>query len=110
MEPHLARGLFNPYSVNGATIVDDVVTSDHSAWILDPVIPDSHAGVTAELYGPLLQTVLGALYSWDPGLVRSISECYYANKEVGTSTEDVACTAKKLWAWTTVAVATVVPR
>ena len=35
----LQRGLYNPYTLSGSVVVDGVVASCHSSWILDGVLP-----------------------------------------------------------------------
>ena len=41
------RGLYNPYTLSGSIVVDGVVASCHSSWILDGVLPPR---VAAEVY------------------------------------------------------------
>ena len=53
-----SRGLYNPYSENGHTIVNNVVASDHSGWMLDGFISDENAHIAPALYAPLLQNLL----------------------------------------------------
>jgi len=96
---HMAVGLFNPYTESGATIVDDVVTSDHSAWLLDPLISDKYAWLAPILYAPLLQTGLAAVYKVSPGLVKAISECFYVTAAAGTSVADSLCAVQETWRW-----------
>ena len=58
-----SQGLYNPYSENGHTIVNNVVASDHSAWVLDSLISDKNAHIAAALYAPLLQNLLSKVCS-----------------------------------------------
>ena len=58
-----SQGLYNPYSENGHTIVNNVVASDHSAWVLDPLISDTNAHIAPVLYAPLLQNLLSKVCS-----------------------------------------------
>jgi len=88
---YTSRGLFNPYSKNGATLVNDVVASDHSAWILDPFISDINAQYAPAIYAPLLQTTLAYLYATAPTFVEAISECFYISEAAGTAWEDFVC-------------------
>ena len=32
------QGLWNPYTLSGRIVVDDVVVSAHSEWLLDPIL------------------------------------------------------------------------
>ena len=41
----LKRGLYNPYTLSGSIVVDGVVASCHSSWILDGVLPPRVAAV-----------------------------------------------------------------
>jgi len=88
---YTGMGLFNPYSKNGATLVNDVVTSDHSAWILDAIISDSNAQYAPAIYAPLLQTTLAYLYATAPAFVEAISECFYTSEAAGAVWEDFVC-------------------
>lgn len=39
----IMRGAFNPYTLGGTVVVDGVVASAHSSWLLDPVLDAFHA-------------------------------------------------------------------
>lgn len=41
----LERGLYNPYTLSGTIVVDGVVASCHSSWILDGLLPPHVAAV-----------------------------------------------------------------
>jgi len=94
-----SQGLYNPYSENGHTIVNNVVASDHSAWVLDSLISDKNAHIAAALYAPLLQNLLSKAYRVAPELVESINECYYVAKSAGASMQDAVCTIRKMGIW-----------
>ena len=87
LSKYTAQGLFNPYSEDGATLVNNIVTSDHSSWVLDFFVSDDNAHILPTLYSPLLQTALAYLYAAAPTLVESISECFYSSQAAGNSCE-----------------------
>jgi len=95
----VGQGMYNPYSLNGATLVDGVAASDHSHWIFDFLISDNNANILPALYGPLLQKGLSRLYKAAPMLVESINKCYYVTAAAGTSMEDGICTLNKVAIW-----------
>lgn len=95
----VSTGLFNPYSANGATLVDNVVTSDHSQWILDDFFSDDNAHMLPFLYAPFLQTALAAVYSIAPTLVESVSECWYVSDAPMRTWADASCTIRSVGAW-----------
>jgi len=61
----LKAGLYNPYTLSGNMIVNDVVVSSHSSWILDSWVPGSFTGAIPSLYqllffpGRVLYSVAG---------------------------------------------------
>jgi hypothetical protein len=95
----VGQGMYNPYSLNGATLVDGVAASDHSHWVFDFLVSDSNANILPMLYSPLLQNGLSTLYRVAPTLVESINECYYVTVAAGTSVEDGLCTIRKVAVW-----------
>ena len=62
----LQRGLYNPYTLSGSIVVDGVVASCHSSWILDGLLPPR---VAAEVYQRLFVVPRLAYRreSWPPG-------------------------------------------
>jgi len=50
IETHVFSGLFNPYTRIGTIVVDGVVASCHSSWILDDIIPQSLQSSLPRLY------------------------------------------------------------
>jgi len=88
---HVGEGLYNPYTEHGTTVVNDVVVSDHSQWVLDGFIGDDYVWLAPILYAPLLQTVLAKVYSATPQLIEAISECFHATAAAGTSFSDAVC-------------------
>jgi hypothetical protein len=57
-------------------IVNNVVASEHSDWVLDSLVSDEHANILPTLYAPILQTAMSAAYKLAPTLVEKISHCY----------------------------------
>ena len=47
------RGLYNPYTLSGTIVVDGIVASCHSSWILDGLLPPRVAA-------PVYQALFGA--------------------------------------------------
>eukprot|EP00746_Dinoflagellata_sp_MGD_P131925 gnl/MRDRNA2_/MRDRNA2_65660_c0_seq1.p1 gnl/MRDRNA2_/MRDRNA2_65660_c0~~gnl/MRDRNA2_/MRDRNA2_65660_c0_seq1.p1 ORF type:complete len:551 (+),score=86.21 gnl/MRDRNA2_/MRDRNA2_65660_c0_seq1:29-1681(+) len=45
-----AKGLYNPYTLSGNLVVDGVVSSAHSNWILDDLTPASCIGLLPSVY------------------------------------------------------------
>jgi len=99
LSTYTAQGLFNPYSEDGATLVNDVVTSDHSEWVFDFLVGDENAHVLPRLYAPLLQTALAYLYAAAPTLVENISECFYSSQAAGASWQDARCAGSTVASW-----------
>ncbi|MEW5317818.1 MAG: hypothetical protein WDW38_009086 [Sanguina aurantia] len=58
----IARGAFNPYVRGADMIVDGVVASPHSDWILDPITPEAMRHMLPAVYEVLL-TPIHALYA-----------------------------------------------
>lgn len=62
----LARGMYNPYTLGGSIIVNDMLASAHSNWILDDYTPESMTGYLPAIYqalfapGRLLYSFAGA--------------------------------------------------
>jgi hypothetical protein len=61
----LKRGKFNPYTVGGSIVVNSVLASAHSEWVLDDWVPSSVVGYLPKIYqvlfapGRLLYMLLG---------------------------------------------------
>merc|ERR1712129_130027 len=57
---------YNPYTVTGTIIVDGVVASTHSSWILDAWVPDAYTKHLPDVYqalfwpGRVLYRLVGA--------------------------------------------------
>merc|ERR1711865_872906 len=62
----LSKGLFNPYTLGGTIIVNNVLASAHSNWVLDGLVPSSATGYLPSIYqvlftpGRVLYHMLGA--------------------------------------------------
>jgi len=44
------RGLYNPYTLSGSIVVNGVVASAHSNWVLDPWVPASWSSALPRVY------------------------------------------------------------
>jgi len=44
------QGMFNPYTLSGTIVVDDVVVSAHSSWVMDRWTPKSHIKYLPHIY------------------------------------------------------------
>lgn len=44
------QGVFNPYTLSGTIVVDDVVASAHSDWLLDDICPEKYVGSLPAIY------------------------------------------------------------
>ena len=62
----VSKGLFNPYTLGGTIIVNNVLASAHSNWVLDGLVPSSATGYLPSIYqalftpGRVLYHVFGA--------------------------------------------------
>jgi len=48
-----SKGLFNPYTLGGSIIVNNVLASAHSNWVLDGLVPSSATGYLPSIYQAL---------------------------------------------------------
>ena len=84
----LAKGVFNPYTLTGNIIVDGVVASAHSDWLLDDFCPRRCTGWLPAVYqalfvpGRLLYRALGTVAA-DVLDVNNPQKSY--KKKIGTS-------------------------
>ncbi|KXZ42801.1 hypothetical protein GPECTOR_117g366 [Gonium pectorale] len=62
----LARGFFNPYIRGADLIVDGVVASPHSNWILDSIMPASMVKYLPAIYEAMLAPVYGIYLTVGP--------------------------------------------
>lgn len=62
----LSKGVFNPYTLGGSVVVNNVLASAHSNWVLDGLVPASATGYLPYVYqalfapGRVLYNMLGA--------------------------------------------------
>ena len=54
IERVVLKGAFNPYTISGNIIVDDVVASAHSQWFLDEAVPRSMTRYLPAIYQSIL--------------------------------------------------------
>jgi hypothetical protein len=70
-------GVYNPYTMNGQIVVDGVVASSHSRWILDSVWPDSL--IDSSWLPSIYQTIFAPIRWWyqlQPELFAAVDRAY----------------------------------
>ena len=74
-EIEIKEGLFNPYTLNGNIVVNNIIASCHSQWIFDDFVNEKYDG-----YLPLIYQILFAplrwFYSWTPVAWRLFNSLY----------------------------------
>eukprot|EP00467_Chlorarachnion_reptans_P007438 CAMPEP_0114512746 /NCGR_PEP_ID=MMETSP0109-20121206/15158_1 /TAXON_ID=29199 /ORGANISM="Chlorarachnion reptans, Strain CCCM449" /LENGTH=858 /DNA_ID=CAMNT_0001692487 /DNA_START=13 /DNA_END=2589 /DNA_ORIENTATION=+ len=58
----IERGMFNPYTEGGKIVVNNVLASSHSNWILDDVVPESLSYMLPDIYQTLFSFVASTLH------------------------------------------------
>ncbi|KAL4429043.1 hypothetical protein ABPG77_006082 [Micractinium sp. CCAP 211/92] len=66
------RGLFNPFVQGGTIVVNDVVASDQSEWLLDALAPASWQPALPAIYDALLLPARAIYWLVGPAAVRKI--------------------------------------
>lgn len=71
---HVSRGIFNPFTLNGLIVVDDVVASAHSDWFLEPFVPAKYEHLIPGLYQQIMGPVRCLYWLVGPAKSRSMAE------------------------------------
>lgn len=58
----LGQGLFNPYTLSGNIVVDDMIVSCHSNWVLDEIIPKNLVEHLPSIYQTMFLPARGLFY------------------------------------------------
>jgi hypothetical protein len=69
-----ARGIFNPFTLNGLIVVDGVVASAHSDWFLEPFVPAKYEHLIPGLYQQIMGPVRCLYWLVGPAKSRSMAE------------------------------------
>ena len=67
-------GLFNPYVRGGNIVVNGIVASPHSEWILDNVVPSSLRGYLPHIYEAILTPIYYIYLAVGPAIAEWLAE------------------------------------